>query len=88
MKGRKIYKGNNILNRALALAVASVMTLTMGFNPTIVFAEDEAADSNSFISAINPIAEDVAVQYIEIGGEETDIVFRIPSQQLLRQLKK
>lgn len=75
MKGKTIFLKNNLVKRILALATTSSMSLTMCFNPAIAYAEEITTDGASAITSITAIDDNVAVQYMELGSKEEDIIF-------------
>ncbi|SDB24871.1 hypothetical protein SAMN02910298_01245 [Pseudobutyrivibrio sp. YE44] len=73
MRGKSLVSNYNAAQRLLALAVAAAMTLTMWFSAGISFAD--AVDGESVISSIQALNDEVAVQHLQVGAEESDIVF-------------
>lgn len=61
------------INRFIAMVVAFTMVFTMGFGTPIVIAENGGTES--IITNIAGLNDDVAVQHLEVGASENDIVF-------------
>ncbi len=61
------------INRFIAMVVAFAMVFTMGFGTPLAIAENGGTES--IITNIASLSDDVAVQHLPVGASESDVIF-------------
>lgn len=69
----KMVKRNRAIYQAVALVMVCVLVFSSGVNLPIAFAEADSTIKE--ITAISPLDESIAIQNLEYGASEDDIVF-------------